>query len=117
VFSSRWQSKNLIGVRNHYRLYDLWPPLSLQFENARKMREWLGRGAAMTANPVEGEIRDRLVARGEAIFGAPRRPVLFTKDRDAAILLNDLDSRCLLAGVMGTIPAGRKSNRSVMATP
>jgi len=36
-------------------------------------------------------IHDRLIARGTALFDAPKKPIAFTRDSQADTLLNDLD--------------------------
>ena len=46
----------------------------------------------MVKHTTEEKIRRRLVERGQALFSAPRRPVPFTKNAEADILLNDLDN-------------------------
>lgn len=45
----------------------------------------------MDANDVGEKVRDRLVARGDALFGAPHKPIDFTKNPAADRLLNDLE--------------------------
>jgi endonuclease-3 len=45
----------------------------------------------MQTDLIEERIRDRLVERGQVTFRAPREMFAFTKDREANLLLNDLD--------------------------